>query len=400
MTDQVEPRQVTLIVTSRGRKWFSCISGGHKAQLLIDDVTTGLAVDRIVRITIAEDLSVRSAYGTDVKYRAASVDDDRSAQEAREVAAERREAERWLGYAEDDVARLLTRTRAVGQARTLASRVPALVDRLAALEARIAKVIADEPLREARSTLRRAVMEAQGGMTRTRAILAAPGLARRFPELGDLMGELEQHLAISKAAEEAEVAGRPVFHQVMLVGAPPAPGTRVTVRGQLVVVTGIVKARHRIDDEDPSVHGHHLLGFEGAVGCVVEYRMLTEAEQAQVDAEKAARAQEAAAAAEVAAERAALIAMVTGAGAEQPEGHHRPEGDMLAGAPDAYGGGDWFVVGDTHIWFVRNNGSDGDDWSRNNVTTGGAGGIGWRVPFDAEVAARIRALPAPPRLPF
>ena len=45
---------------------------------------------------------------------------------------------------------------------------------------------------------------------------------------------------------------------------------------------------------------------------------------------------------------------------------------------DIYGFGAWYY--DTHdaIWHVENNGSDGADWGRNNILTGGAGAIGLR----------------------
>lgn len=46
------------------------------------------------------------------------------------------------------------------------------------------------------------------------------------------------------------------------------------------------------------------------------------------------------------------------------------------------------------IWYVVNNGADGDDWSRNNVRTGGAGAIGWRLPHTAELEAEVRAVAA------
>ena len=55
------------------------------------------------------------------------------------------------------------------------------------------------------------------------------------------------------------------------------------------------------------------------------------------------------------------------------------------------GGGDWFVLS-TDVWYVRNNGGDGDDWSHNNVSTGGAGAIGWRVPWTDTLAAAVQAL--------
>ncbi|MFW6156943.1 MAG: hypothetical protein ACOC7J_06470 [Armatimonadota bacterium] len=75
---------------------------------------------------------------------------------------------------------------------------------------------------------------------------------------------------------------------------------------------------------------------------------------------------------------------------EADDGLLRPEGERFGEGPNIHGGGRWFVVGEDYIWFVRNNGMDGDDWSRNNVATGGAGAIGWRVPYDEELAETIR----------
>jgi hypothetical protein len=71
-----------------------------------------------------------------------------------------------------------------------------------------------------------------------------------------------------------------------------------------------------------------------------------------------------------------------------------PEGRILFDSGNIYGGGDWWVIGPEWIWHVKNNGTDGDDWSRNNVRTGGAGGIGHRVPYTPELAAKLNALQA------
>lgn len=57
-----------------------------------------------------------------------------------------------------------------------------------------------------------------------------------------------------------------------------------------------------------------------------------------------------------------------------------------------YGGGRWFVIENDRLWAVQNNGHDGDDWSRNNVRTGGAGAIGRALPLadlDADEAALL-----------
>jgi len=58
--------------------------------------------------------------------------------------------------------------------------------------------------------------------------------------------------------------------------------------------------------------------------------------------------------------------------------------------PNIYGGGIWYVIQPDAIWIIENNGSDGDDWSRNNIMTGGAGAIGKKCPRDPELEALIR----------
>jgi len=83
--------------------------------------------------------------------------------------------------------------------------------------------------------------------------------------------------------------------------------------------------------------------------------------------------------------------------AEYPktENKMRVEGEVIqhpTNPQNLWGGGEWWVIQPEWVWHVRNNGFDGDDWSRNNIQTGGAGAIGVRVPFSEELAAKIRSL--------
>lgn len=81
--------------------------------------------------------------------------------------------------------------------------------------------------------------------------------------------------------------------------------------------------------------------------------------------------------------------------AEYPEWGKRVEGEVIEDPtwpPSAYGDGRWFVIQKDWIWMIQNNGADGDDWSVNNVRTGGAGAIGKRLPFNRDLAAKIRSL--------
>jgi len=57
-----------------------------------------------------------------------------------------------------------------------------------------------------------------------------------------------------------------------------------------------------------------------------------------------------------------------------------------------YGGGSWFNISGNKIWYVQNNGSDGGDWSHNNIATGGAGAVGVYLPYTESMAQEIRLL--------
>lgn len=69
-----------------------------------------------------------------------------------------------------------------------------------------------------------------------------------------------------------------------------------------------------------------------------------------------------------------------------------PDGTRYFDTQNIYGGGDWFVVGMEWIWYIKNNGMDGDNWAHNNIRTGGAGAIGWRIPFSEEIVKQLDKL--------
>jgi hypothetical protein len=81
---------------------------------------------------------------------------------------------------------------------------------------------------------------------------------------------------------------------------------------------------------------------------------------------------------------------------KMPKGSNRLRGDrvlMSNKRMTLYGGGSWFVIEEPRwIWYVQNNGADGDNWSHNNVETGGAGAMGWRIRYDALLAGEIKGL--------
>jgi len=78
---------------------------------------------------------------------------------------------------------------------------------------------------------------------------------------------------------------------------------------------------------------------------------------------------------------------------ERPGGQNAPDGDIVpvGRGEDNYGGGRWFVIGDSYIWAVQNNGREDDNWVYNNVVTKGHGAVGARIPIDPELVDYIQS---------
>lgn len=345
MTEQATVEK-TLIIKSRGRKYFTCITGKVKAKLVINPVSTGLELDRIVHVR-AVDLSTRSKFGADLIFEALEILSDTDAKAAYEAATKRNEAAKWMGYAEGDALGGMSATNAIIKALSLSKDMPELAERRAALVARTDK-----------------------NAEQYKATLAARDKAR----------------AEETAKRQAQARQRvlyPVRH---------GPAMNVPVRrggGKVVVFESTGKA-FRISEDDPSVHGSQLLGHEGEQGCYYYYRPATEAEVAELEASEA-RAEEYRQAKQQAKQTVERIKATIQAG-ERPDGQHNPEGDELLDTRTIYGNGSWFVVGAAWIWYCQNNGGDGDCWEANNVITGGAGAIGWRIPFDQAMADELVAI--------
>lgn len=80
---------------------------------------------------------------------------------------------------------------------------------------------------------------------------------------------------------------------------------------------------------------------------------------------------------------------------ERPVGNYILDGEVVCEQGQhtkIYGGGSWFVIEKDGIWYIENNGGDGDNWELNNIRTGGAGAIGWRIPYSETLAGRLRKI--------
>lgn len=342
-------------IRSKGRKYFECQLGDNKAKLVINSVSEG-CVPGTTAVFVVKDLSTRSKWGADLKFDPVAVADEAT------VAAMRRaaEAEKWLGFAETDASAGRYSTHAIHEAIRLSDGLPQFAERLAALHKALEKNKARHEARMAESA--------------------------RF---------LEEQQERSRQYREKEMRKRQAVRQrralFPLFDLPPF-NKPVRWYGQVVVFESSGKS-FRISEDHPSVEGSHLLGHEGDLGCYCYYREATADEIAALDAAEAAHKAAAEARQRRDAEIRRIAEQIREAG-ERPDGTNEPRGERLIDSQTIYGGGEWFVVGEDAIWYVQNNGADGDYWGANNVRTGGAGAIGWRIPFDQQTADDLRRLEA------
>lgn len=216
-----------------------------------------------------------------------------------------------------------------------------------------------------------------------------------FPDRQRILDDLQAQSRAAAAAEREQGRQARASARVATVSARmlyplsdrPALNQPVRVGRQAVVFTERGR-EFRIDEDHPSIYGSHLLGHEGERAAYYYYRPATESETADLEAAEAARE-----AARQSAGRVRDIAADIRHRGERPAGMNDPEGQRYHDTQDVYGGGSWFVVGPDWIWFVQNNGGDGDAWDASNVRTGGAGAIGWRVPYTQELAEKIAGTP-------
>lgn len=267
------------------------------------------------------------------------------------------EIERWLGFVEDKVALGYVYERGVAECNKLGiAKHEALAERLRlAIE---------------RATAKAAELKAQ------RAAVKDADRERRSAAAADRAHDLAQ---------------RKASRLLVPVQRSPALNRPVRLHGSVVVVFTSFGKQFRIGDEDPSVYGSHLLGHEGEWGHYAYHRPATETEVQELDDQERAAKQRAEGIAAVRRAAAELAQYIQSHG-ERPPGNHLVEGQRAYDSMNIYGGGTMFVIADDYIWFVQNNGGDGDNWNMNNVQTGGAGAIGWRIPSSEDLANQIRAL--------
>lgn len=334
--------QETVTITKRGRKWLEGRRQGkaYTVKIEINDASRDFEPGKVYTFPAKVETKT-SGYGTSTVIYPLTAEQAETAKRE----AERPELLRWLGYVEDKAPQGYVYQNGVQKLQELGiAKHPDLQSRLDAAIAKARQVAAEQA---AQREANRERAWSERGKTRANRML--------YP-----------------------------------LSAPPVLNVPVRLGDKVVVFAGRGEP-FRISDDHPSVFGSHLLGHEGERGAYFYFREAAADEVERLEQAEAKTAQSSANQRRIHNAVEAIKARIQKEG-ERPEGMFTPQGRTVLDTSTAYGGGDWFVIGDDAIWYVRNNGGDGDNWSENNVRTGGAGAIGWKIPFDAGIAAELDVL--------
>jgi len=196
----------------------------------------------------------------------------------------------------------------------------------------------------------------------------------------EIKTEIKETIASAKAAKEEQKAAEDAKYANINLPAyngfngKPKAGVIIVQKGRVYEVVSSFYNSHDgwsfgvLNEEFYSVKAIDVTETARGAAKLAE---LAEREAAKV-AEKAAEV----------AEKAridAIIAEIKDNG-ERVKGDHvdMPDGEVIYDSFDNYGGGERIIkTADGAMWYIKNNGADGGDWSPNNIRTSGAGAYGW-----------------------
>ncbi len=228
----------------RGRKYFECSipEKQYTAKLIIDEITGDLSLNQSIAVR-AEDHSRHTNYGSTVIYKALSIVSSQDHEKLTKIQGFVRELDRWMKYASRDIEDGRFSSNAIHTVNDMMHRMGA-------------------NLSDAEQTEIRARW--QSAETKCAANAEAHRMQKRAWEAERIEREQERKTLRAR-------------RRLYPVSDLPKMGVAVSSGGGAIVFESTGK-HFCIDNNAPSIHGSHLLGYEGDLGCYVYFRPATEDE--------------------------------------------------------------------------------------------------------------------------
>ena len=345
-------KTMNLEITKKGRKWFKARRPGSSLQMEVEinAISESWEPGQTVEVS-GEFIEESSGYGKVIKiYPKPKADVEKENNRAL--------IEKWLGWVEEKATEGYVYTKGFETLKSLD------VMRFPELRARADKAY------QLANTLKKQELAEREKMRAERQTV----YQREKAEMNEKMATVRAHRTLYALSQLPSLNA-------------PVRQNKYRQDSKLIVYTNTGKP-FRISEDDPSCFGSHLLGHEGEMGRYCYYREATAEEVADFEVQAKTKEEQAAARKELEG-----IFKSIQKGGEFPKSAMAEEiaGErILLCSLDVLtvGGGRWLTINERYIWADWGNSGDGDNWGSSNV----GGTISYRVPFDVELAERIRSL--------
>lgn len=364
-------------IVKRGRKWLHAVSeDGYKVQIEINKISTSWEVGTKVEFEGKIEKKRSGGYTKTFVF-------PQTAEEKKDE-KEQKEIEKWLYYVELN-AKKYVYEKGVNELKkyNLSEKQ----------QERLNEAIITGTKKKIYTYLNYIVESLEKGRWYANGEKTVKECIKRLAELNEVeeVKYFEDRLAELKNQFEKEEAER---EERYFVTRYVADCTNVKV-GDIVKKDGkygkVIKTWKYFEPETMSLG---ILIQEGAwlVCAKVDTEAVTEEEMAEYEAEEAEREAKKAKEEEIKEEKAEAEKKVNELVKYVQENGVKPDGkdievygEIYLDTFNIYGGGKRIVFDNEKIWAIQNNGTDGSDWTVNNVRTGGAGAIGYYIKKDKKV---------------
>jgi hypothetical protein len=390
-------KKITFEIVSKGRKYFKIrYSPEHNEfQLLINEISKKFQVGQTITDLLCEFETKVNSYTGGKKTTAIPVDEKIFAERAKteREAEKKRQIKRWRGYVEDKLLYNQIYTKGLEELKDLGFDISVYKDRIA----KVKEINRQSEISRWSGYVEAAAIEGRTyhkGLQKLQE-LGAPEIAEQFrKQIAEYQSKLQEKKQIKIEQEQEQERSKGIIDYWF--GSPAwrrseelthlEVGDIYKDRGDGNYYKILTRSRRYVPEDGLS------FGLADDQGEIVsgKARLATPEESATLIAAEESERLEQEKKRAIAVERKALADHIKNHGTNPQHN----VGDLLLSTVNLYGGGDWFEIDREagEIWYCRNNGNDGDNWSLNNVVTWGAGAIGWRIEYDEAIANRIKIL--------
>jgi|WetSurMetagenome_2_1015567.scaffolds.fasta_scaffold03660_2 hypothetical protein len=382
----IKPSKIELEIISQGRKYFKVVNPGKTFQmdLYINDSSKNFKPGDKITINALKHKE-ENKYGVKIQIYPISDNEIEEIKEKSNTEINKKELDRWMGYVREAANKGYIYDKGVERLKQLGiNKVEELLKELKEIHVKVRNKKDIEKINNYLEYMKEAADKGyvyEKGL-QTLKILGIENYPEKKEKLNKILDSIKEKKQEQENKNKEEGRGKSIFPD------SKSPQLNIPIKsGNSIIVYEKQGKSFKIDENMPSIY-FETLGHEGEWGSYYYYRKATEDEIKQYNEkqEKIKKENEIKNNFNQAKEKIEKLIQDKGEYFKS-EQQINLKGTVYFDTMNIYGGGSYLLIDDNkeYIWNVENNGMDGDNWSKNNIRTGGAGAIGYRIKFEGDV---------------